>query len=351
MTMANQTTNPFEEEKPQIVHLEKDQSHYEYCRMQMHDIEHVHRRTFFCNLGLCMLVCVLAVFHVYIGGFDLLSGSGDMRMDATATVITVGIFQIIGAMIVILLGYLAWANYRSLNLILLFWYIIVIVIGICRLDYATGIVGAVGFVFYYFSIKELRREESLSHMEGYPEFHEKLDISKSDFVVQTLMAHKGERMNKKRKSSLFTTEYSLRRTKKHKDAAEVPSEAQQDAGVALAQELQKRIEEVQKPQQPAKDAAAKENAPAEEAAEQAESAAAKAESAEDVMRDLVEEPVSEAAPDAADADAIMAEAEARAKEILAEAVAKAQSLKTETPQAEAKPQNRPQNRGGKKKRR
>ena len=360
MTMANQTVNPFEEEKPKIVHLEKDQSHYEYCRMQMHEIEHVHRRTFFCNLGLCILVCVLAVFHVYIGGFDLLTGSGDMRMSATATIITVGIFQIIGAMIIILLGYLAWANYRSLNLILAFWYIIVVVIGIVRLDYATGIVGAVGFVFYYFSIKELRREESLSQMEGYPEFHEKLDISKSDFVVQTLLAHKGERMNKKRKSSLFTTDYSLRRTKKRKDSEDIPSE-EHDAGTALAQELQKRIEEVQKP---AASAAAEkaETAPAtedaSEAAEKAETAPAaeavseKTEKAEaDIMRDLVEEPAAEAAPEKADADAILAEAEERAKAILAEAVAKAQTLKAETPKADAKPQNRPQNRGGKKKRR
>ena len=39
-------SNPFNEEAPKIVHFEKDESHYEYCRMQMHDIERVHRRTF-----------------------------------------------------------------------------------------------------------------------------------------------------------------------------------------------------------------------------------------------------------------------------------------------------------------
>ena len=54
--MAELKNNPFEEEQPKIVHLEKNDSHYEYCRMQMHDIEKVHRRTFICNLALCILV-------------------------------------------------------------------------------------------------------------------------------------------------------------------------------------------------------------------------------------------------------------------------------------------------------
>ena len=107
--MANQTINPFENEKPQIVHFEKDESHYEYCRMQMHDIEHVHRRTFLCNMALCIFVCLLSVFRVYIGGFDWLSRSGIDTTRSTA-VLTLGTFQILTAMVIILLGYLAWAN-------------------------------------------------------------------------------------------------------------------------------------------------------------------------------------------------------------------------------------------------
>ena len=58
--MENKTLNPFENEKPKLVHLEKDESHYEYCRMQMHDIERTHRRTFICNLVLCIVVCFLS---------------------------------------------------------------------------------------------------------------------------------------------------------------------------------------------------------------------------------------------------------------------------------------------------
>ena len=335
--MANQepkTLNPFEEEKPKLVHLEKDQSHYEYCRMQMHDIEHVHRRTFFCNLGLCIFVCLLAVFHVYVGGFDLLSGHG-IDTSRAATVITVGIFQIVSAMIIIILGYLAWANYRILNIILEMWYVIVTIIGIVRLDYMTGLVGAVGVVFYYFSFRELSKEESLAQMEGYPEFHEKLDITKSDYVVQTLLAHKGEHLVKKKKSSVFSTDYSLRKAKKHKDA-----EAEDGtAGAELAATLQKKINEVQN----AKDDAKSEPA-AEPVTEQAAEAKPEAPAAAE-MQDLTEEK----AEPFTDADAIMAEAEARAKEILAEAVAKAQSLKTDAPapaQAAA-----PKKSGGKKKRR
>ncbi len=340
--MANQETkalNPFEEEKPKLVHLEKDQSHYEYCRMQMHDIEHVHRRTFFCNLGLCIFVCLLAVFHVYIGGFDLLSGHG-IDTSRAATVITVGIFQIVVAMIIIVLGYLAWANYRILNIILEMWYVIVTIIGIVRLDYMTGLVGAVGVVFYYFSFRELSKEETLAQMEGYPEFHEKLDISKSDYVVQTLLAHKGEHLVKKKKSSVFSTDYSLRKAKKHKDA-EAEGGA---AGAELAATLQKKINEVQNAKDSAKTEPVTEQA-AEAKPEPAAEAAAETAAAE--MQDLTEEK----AEPFTDADAIMAEAEAKAKEILAEAVAKAQSLKTETPAQKPAQAAAPKKSGGKKKRR
>lgn len=338
--MANQekqAMNPFEDEKPQIVHLEKDQSHYEFCRMQMHDIEHVHRRTFFCNLGLCIFVCLLAVFHVYIGGFDLMSGHG-IDTSRAATVITVGIFQIVAAMIIIALGYLAWANYRILNIILEMWYVIVTVIGLVRLDYMTGLVGAVGIVFYYFSIRELRKEESLAQMEGYPEFHEKLDISNTDYVVATLLAHKGEHLvKKKRKSTLFSTDTSLRRSKKRSE----PETDGHDAGAELAAELQKRISEVRNPEQKAE---------AEQKAEtvtEPKTEAAAAEQKTEAQADPEEK------TPFTDADAIMAEAEARAKEIIAEAVLKAQAARTETGTPAGNPERpaAPKKNGGKKKRR
>ena len=336
--------NPFEDEKPQIVHLEKDQSHYEFCRMQMHDIEHVHRRTFFCNLGLCIFVCLLAVFHVYIGGFDLMSGHG-IDTSRAATVITVGIFQIVAAMIIIALGYLAWANYRILNIILEMWYVVVTIIGIVRMDYMTGLVGAVGIVFYYFSIRELRKEESLAQMEGYPEFHEKLDISNTDYVVATLLAHKGEHLvKKKRKSTLFSTDTSLRRSKKRNE----PETDGHDAGAELAAELQKRISEVRNPETNA-GAAQKAETVTEPKTEAA--AAPKVEAAAEQNTEAQADP-EEKGP-FTDADAIMAEAEARAKEILAEAVLKAQAAQASDASAKAAPERSaaPKKNGGKKKRR
>lgn len=305
--MANQTTNPFADEQPQIVHLEKDQSHYEYCRMQMHEIERRHRRTFLCNLGICIAVCLLSIFRVYVGGFDLLNGPAT-NPDDSMSVLAVGIFVILIAMIIIVLGYLAWANYHSLNIILEMWYVIVTVIGIVRGSYITGLVGAVGMVFYFFSIQELRHEQALSEMEGYPDFHEKFDISKSDIVIATLMAHRGERPNRRKKSSLFTTDYSLRKTRKRKEDVPAP-ESDGDAGAALAEELQKHLHEKTQADQPAEAPAAAEPAAKQDAG----------------MPDALD-----AAP-AADhsADDILAEAEARAKEILAEAVAKANAVKAE----------------------
>lgn len=312
--MANQTVNPFADEKPQIVHLEKDQSHYEYCRMQMHEIERRHRRTFLCNLVLCITVCLLSIFRKYVGGFDLLNGPAT-NPDKPMSVLAVGIFVILVALVIIVLGYLAWANYRSLNIILEMWYVIVTIIGIVRGSYITGLIGAVGMVFYFFSIRELQHEQALSEMDGYPDFHEKFDISKSDIVVATLMAHRGERPNRKKKSSMFSTDYSLRKAKKPRTEADLP-ESDGDAGAALAEELQKHLNQKKQAEQQT----AASDAAAPEAAHAAEQPAAE-------MPDALDAPAADAGN--ANADDILAEAEARAKEILAEAVAKANALKTE----------------------
>ncbi len=238
--MEKQKFTPFENEKPQIVHLEKSQSHYEYCRMQMYDIEKVHRRTFICNLALCILVCFFSIFKRYIAIFDLLSRPF-LSLDKPQAILTGGIFQIIFGMVIILLGYLAWANYHTLNIILCAWYAMVTLFGIFRLDYLSALIGVVGVVFYFFSIRELRHEQALSQMEGYPDFHEKFDVAKSDIVIQTLLAHKGERRTK---STLFTTDYSLRKRKK-KFTAEPTPEALSETSTALAEALQKGLHDAQ----------------------------------------------------------------------------------------------------------
>ena len=105
--MAELPQNPFENEKPKIVHLEKNESHYEECRTQMLEIERIHRRTFFCNLGICILVCLLSVFRVYIGGFSILSIPFSQFADRASMMLAGGMFQILIALVVILLGYLA----------------------------------------------------------------------------------------------------------------------------------------------------------------------------------------------------------------------------------------------------
>ena len=243
MANQNQAGNPFENEQPQLVHLEKDQSHYEYCRMQMHDIDTAHRRTFFFNLIICITVSMLAVFRIYIGGFSINGSGGHLRadlagMDRLKTVLTFGIGQILVSMVVMVLGYLAWANFRILNIILAVWYFIVTFIGIYTLDFATGIVGAIGLVIYIFAVRENQKEAALAEMEGYPNFQENFDIQKSDIVIATLMAHKDEHRTK---STLFTTEYSLRRSKKRKAAAAAKEQAEQ-AGEALADTLKKHVD-------------------------------------------------------------------------------------------------------------
>lgn len=342
----NQNQNPFSEDTPKIVHLEKSQSHYEYCRMQMHDIEKTHRRTFFANTILCILVCFLAIFQVYISGFGLLSKPLMGPTDPGA-ILTRGIFQILIAMVIIVLGYLAWANFHSLNIILELWYALVTFGGIIGLDYLSAVLGIVGVVFYFFSLREMRHEEALSEMDGYPDFQEKFDISKSDIVIQTLLAHQGEHRTK---STLFTTDYSLRRKKN----SPVPfgleptsGSSSTDATSALAEVLQKQLDDARDGRQ-ANTAIATLSAVT--AAHNREKAEKEAEKAADKntagMTDLVpEEPVQEtatktapetAAPvSAEDPDAIIAAAEEQAKRILAEAAAKAEALKAEAQKAAA----------------
>lgn len=352
--MATRNTDPFPDEAVKLVHFDKDESHYEFCRMQMHDIERTHRRTFFCNLAICILVCFLSVFRKYIGGFDMLStplGLGDVR--SAGAVLAGGIFVILIAMIIIVLGYLAWANYHVLNLILEGWYVIVTFVGIRRLDYITAIVGIIGAVFYYFSIKEMSHEQRLSEMEGYPDFQEKFDISKSDIVIQTLLSHQGEHRTK---STLFTTDYSLRKKKKKpayfKNGSSFSGgtdSEEKDTGAELAQILKKQLDEVQNAKE-ARTAIA--SLDAEAAAQRREkegvtlkdiaefeklpaSAAEDAEAAPEPAQPVGKKTeLTDAAEDAA--AKILAEAEAKARAILAEAEEKAKAIAAE-PRSEAAP--------------
>lgn len=346
------TQNPFENEKPQIVHFEKDDSHYEYCRNQMREIERMLRRTFICNVVLCVIVCFLSIFQKYIGGFDLLStplGLTDVR--AAGAILAGGIFQIIIAMIVIVLGYLAWANFHTLNIILEAFYVIVTCIGVVRLDYLSALIGIVGTVFYFFAIREMRKEQALSEMEGYPDFPERLDISKSDIVIQTLLAHQGERRTK---STLFTTDYSLRKKKKqpsyYKNGNSIGNRAEEKeegaAGEALAKVLKQQLSDVQdarhtrtaiasleavaaeqkreKDGVSLKDMAELLDAPLE--AETADAAAPKTEKSDAQANIHPERADAEAA-----AAAILAEAEEKAKAILAAAEAQAKALAQQNP--------------------
>ena len=340
--MSEQVKNPFEDEKPKLVHFEKDDSHYEYCRMQMHDIEKTHRRTFFCNTALCILVCILGVFKQYIALFDLLSAPM-AGVEAPGAILAGGVFQIIFAMIIALAGYLAWANWHTLNIFLGLWYIGVTIVGIVRLDYISALIGIVGVVFYFFSFREMGKEETLSQMEGYPEFHEKFDITKSDIIIQTLLAHQGE---KRTKSTLFTTDYSLRKKKKKRPvnpelAAAMPDDDEKektDSGQALAEALQhitKAAEEkAAEDKQP--EAAAQQTAAEEAAADTAAAPAAEETAAEEAVpeQSAAEEAAQPAMDAQSEADAILAAAEERAKKILEEAEERVRAMEQQSGFAE-----------------
>lgn len=200
--------NPFAQEQAKIVHLEKNRSHYEYCRMQMHDIEAAYRRTFIGNTALCIFIALLSVFRIYIQIFGVLS-MPFAGMEGPGAMLGGGIFQILFALIVAVLGYIAWANVHTLNVILTVFYGVVAVMGVIRLDYWSAILGVVGLWLYIYSMGSMQKETALAEMDGYPDFRDQFDISTSDIVVQTLMAHQGEH-----KKYVSNTPRSLRKRKK-----------------------------------------------------------------------------------------------------------------------------------------
>lgn len=220
--------NPFAQEQAKIVHLEKNCSHYEYCRMQMHDIEAAYRRTFIGNTVLCIFIALLSVFQIYIQIFGALS-MPFVGMEGPGAMLGGGIFQIIFALIIAALGYLAWANVHTLNVILTVFYGVVALMGVIKLDYCSAILGVVGLWLYIYSMGSMQKEGALAEMEGYPDFRDRFDISTSDIVVQTLMAHRGEH-----KKYAKSTPRSLRKRKKQ--MTDAPTE---DAAAQLAEQIAK----------------------------------------------------------------------------------------------------------------
>lgn len=224
--------NPFVQEQTKIVHLEKNRSHYEYCRMQMHDIEAAYRRTFIGNTALCIFIALLSVFRIYIQIFGALS-MPFAGMEGPGAMLGGGIFQIVFALIVAVLGYLAWANVHTLNVILTVFYGVVTVMGVIKLDYWSAILGVVGLWLYIYSMSSMQKEGALAEMEGYPDFRDQFDISTSDIVIQTLMAHRGEH-----KKYGKTTPRSLRKRKKQMTDA-----SNGDAAAELAEQITESVKQ------------------------------------------------------------------------------------------------------------
>lgn len=222
----------WQEEQPKIVHLEKNCSHYEYCRMQMHDIQAAYRRTFVGNTALCIFISLLAVFQVYIQIFGFFS-MPFAAMEGPGAVLGGGILQIVFALVILVLGYLAWANVHTLNVILTVFYGVVTFMGIIRLDYWSAILGVIGLWLYIYSMRSMQKEGALAELEGYPEFRDHFDISTSDIVVQTLMAHRGER----RSGGRFNNNRSLRKRRKQTE------EPAGDSAAALAEQITESLKQ------------------------------------------------------------------------------------------------------------
>ncbi len=224
--------NPFAMEQTKIVHLEKNRSHYEHCRMQMRDIEASYRRTFIGNTALCIFIALLSVFRIYIQVFGIFS-MPFASMEGPGAMLGGGIFQIVFALIVAALGYLAWANVHTLNVILTVFYGVVAVMGVIKLDYWSAILGVVGLWLYIYSMGSMQKEGALAEMDGYPDFREQFDISTSDIVMQTLMAHRGE--NGKNAKSMPR---SLRKRKKQTIDASAG-----DAAAELAEQIAESVKQ------------------------------------------------------------------------------------------------------------
>lgn len=160
--------------------LEKDYSYFDSCREAMAAIEKINRTAFFYTCFACFIIAFTAMFKQRFQIFSSL-GYALGEPDSFAVIFCGGVMQIFLAALVVIIGYLAWANFHKLNIPLFALYAAMCLLGIYHMDLPSVGIGLLGTAMYTRAMLTLPEEEKLSQLEGYPYFSERLELSRQDF--------------------------------------------------------------------------------------------------------------------------------------------------------------------------
>lgn len=170
-----------EEIKKEREGLKKDYSYFGHCKSLMRQIELDYRIAFFYTLFVSFIVCFTAMFkkrYQVFSCFAYMFGEPD---DFVA-IFCGGLSQILISLIVIIIGYMAWAHVRRCNLALFLFYTLMAVLGVIRADWPSALLGLGGVLFYLRALFSMVQDERICTLEGYPYFNERFELSKEDFV-------------------------------------------------------------------------------------------------------------------------------------------------------------------------
>ncbi|WP_281527432.1 hypothetical protein [Ruminococcus champanellensis] len=165
--------------------LEKDYSYFDSCRETMAEIEKTNRSAFFYTCFACFIIAFTAMFKQRFQIFSSL-GYALGEPDSFAVIFCGGAMQIFLAILVVIVGYLAWANFHKLNIALFALYAAMCLLGVYHVDLPSLGLGLLGAAMYIRAMLTLPEEERLSKLEGYPYFNERLELSKQDFDKEPL---------------------------------------------------------------------------------------------------------------------------------------------------------------------
>lgn len=160
--------------------LEKDYSYFDSCREAMADIEKINRAAFYYTCLACFIIAFCAMFKQRFQIFSSL-GYAMGEPDSFAVIFCGGIMQVFLALVVVVVGYLAWANFHKLNIALFALYAAMCLLGLYHMDIPSLGIGLLGTAMYIRAMLTLPEEERLSKLEGYPYFNERLELSRQDF--------------------------------------------------------------------------------------------------------------------------------------------------------------------------
>lgn len=158
---------------------------YEDNRMKLEGIRKTYKKGFLYTCAVCLITAFLGVFGVRI---EVISAAASIfdSIDSFMGRFFGGFTQIASCMILVFLAYLAWANFRKLNIFFLVIYLLIFIFGIKNHSLLSICISPAGIFLYCLSLSAMFDHRELEKEEGYPNFR---------IPVEELLADKPEEEN------------------------------------------------------------------------------------------------------------------------------------------------------------